>query len=756
MAVVMRPMSADFDPPAPEYLPSTRIERVESLLAQMSIEEKVGQMTQVSLFEQQDDERIDKILARVREGKVGSFLNAPSLDARNELQRAAVETSRLGIPLIFGRDVIHGYRTIFPIPLGMAASFDPGLARAAAAVAAREASETGIDWTFAPMVDVTREPRWGRVAEGYGEDPLVASRFGAAVVRGFQGPSPGAEGSVAACAKHYVAYGAAEAGKEYNTTWVPERLLRDLYLPPFRACVEAGVMTVMCGFNDLNGVPMSANRWALRDVLKGELGFSGFVVSDWASTHEMIAHGNCQDDRDVALASARAGVDMEMVSSAYEQHLAEWLESGQLSVEELDDAVRRILTVKHQLGLFERPYTTPPARSLALSKGHLDLAREAVRDSLVLLKNDSGCLPLSPAVVSSAPGSSGQRSLALIGPLADDAHNPLGCWSFDGDRKASVTLLAALSERLGSGTRVEYVPGLPDARSFDTSGFEAALAAVQRADAAIVVVGEDGNISGECRSRAYLDLPGAQTALIERLASAGKPLILVVMAGRPLTLDRELAHAQAVLYAWHPGTMAGPGIVDVLFGDVPPSGKLPISFPRTVGQVPIYYNYKNTGRPPKGTERGVPRGTPLDPVDMVASYLDVEVTPQFPFGYGLSYTRFAYSDINVSSRSTGLTGSVEVSARIENVGARAGTEVVQLYVRDRVGSVTRPVRELKGFTKISLAAGESQRISFLLKASDLGFCGPDLYVAPEPGLFDVYIGGDSRAALTTELELVAD
>jgi beta-glucosidase len=738
-------VSSDIDPPPPEYLPSARIERVERLLAQMSVEEKVGQMTQISLFEHDDEDKMRQVLERVRQGKIGSFLNAPSVAVRNELQRAALEGSRLGIPLIFGRDVIHGYRTIFPIPLAMAASFDPGLARAAAAVAAREASEAGIDWTFAPMVDVTREPRWGRVAEGYGEDPLVASRFGAAVVRGFQGPSPGAEGSVAACAKHFVAYGAAEAGKEYNTTWVPERLLRDLYLPPFRACVEAGVMTVMCGFNDLNGVPMSANRWALREVLKGELGFAGMVVSDWASMHEMIAHGNCQDDRDVALASLRAGVDMEMVSSAYENHLSECLASGQLSIEELDESVRRILIVKHQIGAFERPYTSAPPRSLTLSRGHLDLAREAVRDSLVLLKNDGGCLPLSPA----------QGSIALIGPLADDAHNPLGCWSFDGDRNASVTLRAALDERLGRA-RVDYVPGLPDARSFDTSGFDAALAAVRRADAAVVVVGEDGNISGECRSRAYLDLPGAQPLLLERLAGVGKPLILVVMAGRPLTLDRELSQASAVLYAWHPGTMAGPGIADVLLGDVPPSGKLPISFPRTVGQVPIYYNHKNTGRPPKGSERGVPRGTPLDPVDMVAGYLDVEVTPQFPFGYGLSYTRFRYSDLQISSRRMRPGDSVEVSALLENVGARAGTEVAQLYVRDRVGSVTRPVRELKGFVKVSLAPGEAQRVRFGLGASELAFCGVEQRVAPEPGLFDLYVGGDSRAELWTDLELVAE
>jgi len=739
-------MSAEFKHSAPEYLPEERVERVESLLSQLSLEEKVGQMTQVSMFADQDDSKIDRMLDLVRQGKIGSFLNAPDRDTRNELQRAAVETSRLGIPLIFGRDVIHGFRTIFPIPLGLASSFDPGLARAAAAAAAREASENGIDWTFAPMVDVTREPRWGRVAEGYGEDPLLASRFGAAVVRGFQGPRPGAEGSVAACAKHYVAYGAAEAGKEYNTTWVPERLLRDIYLPPFRACVEAGVMTVMCGFNDLNGVPMSGNRWALRDVLKGELGFGGLVVSDWASTHEMIAHGNCADDRDVAIASARAGVDMEMVSSAYEKHLLEAVQSGHVSIEEIDDAVRRILLVKHQLGLFERPYAAAPVESSVLSPGHLDLAREAARASLVLLKNDGETLPLPR----------GLGSIALIGPLADDRHNPLGTWSFDGDRSASVTVLAALRQRLGDGVRIEHFPGVPDPRSFDQSGFEAALAGVKRADAAIVVLGEDGNISGECRSRAYLDLPGAQSALLDQLASAGKPLVLVVMAGRPLTLDRELNHASAVLYAWHAGTMHGPAIVDVLFGDVPPSGKLPISFPRTVGQVPIYYNYKNTGRPPKGTERGVPRGTPLDPVDMVASYLDVEVTPQFPFGYGLSYTRFEYADVQVSKSRIGFNEPIEVSASVKNVGARAGTEVVQLYVRDRVGSVTRPVRELKGFSKISLAAGESQRVSFTLSAADLAFSGQDNIVASEAGVFDVYVGGDSRADATADFELVAD
>lgn len=728
----------------PQCFPTVRVERVERRLAELSLAEKVGQMTQLSLVDVKDEAALEPVLELVKQGRVGSFLNAPSREFRNRLQRAALESSRAKVPLIFGRDVVHGYRTVFPIPLGLAASFEPELAQQTARAAAREASEAGIDWTFAPMVDVTREPRWGRVAESYGEDPLLVARFGAAAVRGFQGPSPGAAGSIAACAKHYLGYGAAEAGKEYNTTWVPERLLRDLYLPPFRACIEAGVMTVMCGFNDLNGVPMSANRWALRDVLKGELAFRGFVVSDWESTHELIAHGLCADDRAVARAAALGGVDMEMVSTSYADYLAELVESQQLSVEVLDDAVRRILTIKHQLGLFERPYSPEPSVSVALSRPQLDLARQAARSSLVLLKNQGDCLPLIP----------GSR-VALVGSLADDPRAPLGCWALDGDPAATVTLRAALTDRLGA-ERVDYVPGLPAPRSQDTSGFEAALLAVARADVAVVVLGEDENISGECRSRAFLDLPGAQRALMERLATAGKPLVVVVMAGRPLTFERELELSSALLYAWHGGTMAGPAITDVLVGDAVPSGKLPISFPRTVGQVPIYYNHKNTGRPPKRGGKGIPLGTPLDPMDLDASYLDVEVTPQFPFAYGLSYTAFEYSDVRVSSPRIGLGGAFEVSAVVSNVGRCAGSEVVQVYVRDRVGSVTRPVRELVAFRKLELEPGEQRQVAFGLQAAELGFCGLDLEVRPEAGTFDVYVGGDSNAQACAEFELVEE
>lgn len=740
-----RAESADAEQPRVEHV--ERIERVERLLAELTVTEKIGQMTQCALpaRPEDDSEGYARLLGELRRGAIGSCLNARDRDLRNQLQRVALEESRVPIPLLFGRDVIHGYKTIFPIPLGLAASFDPDLAEAVGRAAAHEASEAGIDWTFAPMVDVTREPRWGRVAEGFGEDPWLVSLLGAAMVRGFQGRDPSDPTRVAACAKHYLGYGAAEAGKEYNTTWVPEALLRDVYLPPFRACIDAGVLTVMCGFNDLNGVPMSGHAWALRGVLKQELGFGGFVVSDWASVPEMIVHGSCADEHEAALEALRAGLDMEMATPVFKRELAGLVSSGQIPITLLDDAVRRILTVKHRLGLFERPYTPSPAPSVTLSPAHLELARQAARASLVLLHDRAGCLPLA---------ASSLRSLCVVGPLADDVHNPLGCWSFDGERAASVTLLAALRQRLGADVRLSYAAGVSEPRSTDRSGFDAALERVRDADVALVVLGEDANISGECRSRAFLGLPGVQTELLAHLARAGTPLVVIVMAGRPLSLGDEAALASALLFAWHPGTMAGPAIADVLFGDVAPSGKLPITFPRSVGQVPIYYNHKNTGRPARQTARGIPTGTPLDPVDMDASYIDVEVTPEFPFGFGLSYTRFEYSELRVLPERGDSDTTFEVSALLVNRGERRGAEVAQLYVRDRVGSVTRPVRELKGVRRIELEPGASERVVFRLHASELAFCRKDLSCAVEPGTFDVYVGGDSRATLSGQLELV--
>ncbi len=715
------------------------IPRVEALLAQMTLAEKAGQLSQRAIHGVVDE----ATAVAVRNAQIGSFLNAPTLAERNELQRVAVEQSRLGIPLIFGRDVIHGYRTIFPIPLGQGATFDPALVERAAAIAAHEATESGIDWVFAPMVDVARDPRWGRVAEGCGEDPVLTARMGAAMVRGFQGEEIGAPHHVAACAKHFVGYGASEAGKEYNTTSIPEQLLREVHMKPFAACVEAGVLTLMSGFNDLNGVPASGNELTIRQILKGECGFAGFVVSDWASVREMIPHGFCADAAHAAVAGLAAGVDMDMAGAIYAEHLPALVASGAAPLALLDDAVRRILTVKHRLGLFDRPYVEAPVTSVAVSSAHRTVARELVRESVVLLKNEGSILPLPAA----------PRSIAVIGPLADDAFEQLGCWSFDGRREDSVTVLAALRDRFPAPTEIHYARGLPECRSTDTSEFRDAMSAAERADIAVAFVGENANLSGECRSRAFLDLPGAQLQLLEAVAETGCPLVIVVMAGRPHLIDPICSLGAAVLYAWHPGTMAGPGIADVLSGDVAPSGKLPITFPRAVGQIPIYYGAKNTGRPPSTEFRGIPTGTPLDPVGFEATYLDVEVSPLFPFGFGLSYTTFAYDEIAVSPGKTKVGEPVTVRARVRNTGTAAAVEVAQLYVRDRVGSVTRPVRELKAFQRVALKPGEAMTVEFVLTAKDLSFPGRDMKPTIEAGQFAVFVGGDSHAALSAEFEL---
>jgi beta-glucosidase len=713
-----------------------RIPRVEELLEKLTLVEKAGQMCQLAWNIGDESQHLDA----VQEGKVGSFLNTPSLEVRNRMQKAAVEQSRLGIPLIFGRDVIHGFKTVFPIPLGLAASFNPELCEQTAAAAAREASEIGVDWTFAPMVDVARDPRWGRVAEGSGEDPYLAARMGAAAVRGFQG-TPGEQGRLAACAKHYAGYGASESGKDYNTTWIPEGLMRDVYLPPFRACVEAGVLTLMSAFNDLNGIPASASEFLLRQVLKKEWRFPGFVVSDWGCLSEMVTHGFCEDELEAAAQTARAGVDMEMVSRAYAE-LPKLVEAGKVPIELLDDAVRRILTVKFRLGLFDEPYKRAPEKTTILCQEHRALAQRAARETLVLLKNDNGLLPLSKDV----------ESVAVIGPLADDGFEQLGCWAWDGDRDAAVTVVAALRQRLGE-KRVSYEAGLPNARSTDEAGIASAVKVAEKAQVTLIVLGETANLSGEAKSRAFLDLPGAQQQLLEALARTGKPLVVVFMAGRPLTIGRACERAGAAIYAWHPGTMAGPALCDVLFGDAAPSGKLPLSFPRTVGQIPIYHAYKNTGRPPKTESKGIPTGTPLDPVDFDSSYLDVEVTPEFPFGFGLSYTSFEYSNLSLSKPTAKLGESVTVSVDLTNTGSVTGEEVAQLYVRDLVGSVTRPVRELKGFQRVRLAPGEKKRVSFNLTSRELEFCGRDLKTAAEPGKFQVFVGGDVRASLTATFKL---
>lgn len=710
-------------------------ERVEALLSAMTLEEKIGQMWQVHDPKDQHDQN-------VREGRIGSFLNVPR-DQFARIQRIAVEESRLGIPIVVGRDVIHGYRTLFPIPLGQAASFNPEVVRLGAKIAALEASSEGIHWTFAPMVDISRDPRWGRIAESLGEDPVLASRLGVAMVEGFQGADPSAPGSIAACVKHYVGYGAAEGGRDYNTTLIPESELRNIYLPPFRACAEAGALSFMSAFNDLNGVPTSGNPHTIRNILKTEWNYPGMVVSDWCSVTEMINHGYARDEAEAAQRSITAGVDLEMVSESYRNHAAELLRAGKLRQEWIDDAARRVLRMKFVLGLFENPYPTPAAPEIFLSEPHLQAARRAAVESCVLLKND-GVLPLSPAKL---------KRVAVIGPLADAGADQVGCWAMDSRGTDSQTPLAALRQALPANVVLDYSAAVPS-RKPDTTGIAEAVAQARAADVALLFLGEEALLSGEAHSRAYLSLPGSQQALLEAVAATGKPVVLVILAGRPLVLTPVLPHASAVLYAWHPGTMGGPAIADLLLGKESPSGKLPVGFPATEGQIPCYYNKRNTGRPPRDESRGLPQGTPLDPVGFSASYIDGDHLPLFPFGFGLSYTRFEYRNLALKSPDVRAGGVIEASIELRNTGAVTATETVQLYVRDLYASLTRPVRELKDFQRVTLAPGETRVVAFRLPAEQLAFYDNQAQRHLEAGDFKLWIGGDSRCTNEASFRLL--
>lgn len=689
---------------------------ITELLGEMTLREKIGQLCQVQPNGRDQEHR-------VRDGMVGSLINVTGDDAYF-YQSQAVEHSRLKIPLLLGRDVIHGFNTIFPIPLGQAASFDPRAVRTAAAIAAREANGAGVNWTFSPMLDVSRDPRWGRVAEGFGEDPYLVSLFGRAMIEGYQSEK------IAACAKHFVGYGASEGGRDYSEASIPPRQLQDVYLRPFREAVDAGVLSVMSAFTDLDGVPCTGNAALVRDLLKSRLGFGGLVVSDWNSVTEMITHGFATDEANAAFLALAAGIDMEMASSSFIDHLENMIAADEVSLDWIDSAVRRILKVKQDLGLFDEPFG--PERSAIPSSDALFNARSLAHKSCVLLKNDA-TLPLGEGI----------RRVAVIGPLADAAADQLGCWVFDADHDRTRTVLSGLRERLGD-VRVDHVAGLPHSRSHDEAGFPGAIEAACRADAVILCLGEDADLSGEAHCRAHIGLPGAQLRLLEALAGTGKPIVTVVMAGRPLVLGPVIERSGAVLLAWHPGSMGGVAITDILFGEEP-GGRLPMSLPRSVGQVPVYYNHKNTGRPPDQNTIVVPPGTPLDPTGFVASYIDEDHRPLFPFGYGLSYTDFAYSDLLLSTDRMPAGGRLAASVLLTNTGNKTGHEVVQLYVRDLVGSVTRPVRELKGFQRISLAPGESRRVEFEVNASDLAFCDVHFRQAVEPGEFRLWIGPNSAA-----------
>ena len=715
--------------------------KVEALIGKMTLEEKLGQMNQLSPWD------FDELAGKVRKGEVGSILNYTDSALVNKIQRVAVEESRLGIPLLVSRDVIHGYKTIFPIPLGQAATFNPQIVERGARVAAVEASADGIRWTFAPMIDISRDPRWGRIAESCGEDPYLTSVMGTAMIKGFQGSSLNSPTSMAACAKHFVAYGASEGGKDYNSTFVPERVLRNVYLPPFKAAVDAGCATFMTSFNDNDGVPGTANKFVLKDILRDEWKFDGMVVTDWASAAEMINHGFCADGKDAAEKSVNAGVDMDMVSETFIKNLKRSLEENVVSMQAIDNAVRNILRLKFCMGLFDNPYIATPQR-VKYAEEHLKAAKEAVEQSVILLKNSNGTLPLTDNV----------RTIAVVGPMADAPYEQLGTWVFDGEKEHTVTPLKAIKEMYGDKVNVIFEPALAYSRDKDRSGIVKAVSAARRADAVIVFVGEESILSGEAHSLANLDLQGAQSELIKSLSAVGKPLVTVVMAGRQLTIGKEVEASDAVLYSFHPGTMGGPAIADILFGKVNPSAKTPVTFPRMTGQLPMYYAHNNTGRPANPTEMlidEIPVEAGQTSVGCRSFYLDAGDTPLFPFGYGLSYTTFEYSNLKLASDMLTVGGELLVTVDLKNTGRYDGVEVVQLYIQDKIGSVTRPVKELKAFRRVALKAGESTVVSFSLLVSELAFWGYDMTYGVEPGDFRLWVGTSSAEGLSADFTVAA-
>ena len=722
-------------------------ERVDQLLRKMSLAEKIGQMSQRNVG---DDGPPDYMAEALRAGRIGSVINVVDVSVVNELQRIAVEESRLGIPLLVGRDVIHGFKTVMPIPLGQAASWNPDLVARAASIAALEASTAGVNWTFAPMIDIARDARWGRIAESFGEDPFLASALAVASVEGYQGDELSAIGTIAACAKHFAAYGASESGRDYATTNIPENEMRNVYLRPFRAAADAGVATLMTSFSDIDGVPATASEFLLRQVLRDEWGFEGFVVSDWDSVRQLKIHGLTANDRDSAFEAVTAGVNMEMHGDAYSNHLAGLIEEGLVDEALVDAAVAPILRAKFRLGLFDRPYTDPADFPPIASQQALDTARKAALQSVVMLKNDERVLPLATDALD---------SIAIIGPLADAPYEQLGTWIFDGDANLSVTPLQAIESLVGDDVGIRYVRAMENSRSRASEAFDEAAAAARDSDAVILFLGEESILSGEAHSRADISLPGDQAELVRRIRATGKPVVAVILAGRPLTLTNIVDQVDAILFAWHPGTMGGPAIADLLFGIESPSGKLPASFPRMVGQIPIYYNQKNTGKPPSPDTvvhiDDIDAHAPQLSLGMTAFHLDAGYTPLFAFGHGLSYAAFDYSDIKVSKEAIALGETVTVSAKLRNTGDVAAEEVVQLYVRDLVGNVTRPVKELKGFRRVHLEPGETETVAFELHTDDLAFYGRNNRLMTEAGDFHVWIGGSSETGLRSELRIVS-
>ncbi len=701
-------------------------QRVEQLLGQMTLEEKVGQLNQLSgkEFTGPATEKVRSMEAEIRSGGVGSMLNIKGVSDTRRLQALALQ-SRLKIPLLFGLDVIHGYQTVFPVPLGESASWDLEAIEESARIAAREAAASGIHWTFAPMVDIGRDPRWGRVMEGAGEDTYLGSRIAEARVRGFQGAKLGGVESVMATAKHFAAYGGAIAGRDYNAVDMSEQQLHETYLPPFKAALDAGAATFMNAFNTLNGIPATGHAGLQREILKGDWGFKGFVVSDWGSVREMVVHGYASDLPDAAAKALAAGSDMDMESNAYASSLAAQVRAGKVAVAQVDDAVRRVLTKKFELGLFDDPYRFSDAarEKAALSDPrHRQAARRIAAKSIVLLKNEGGVLPLQR----------GLRSIAVIGPLADARRDLEGGWIVKSSADKMASLVDAVREAAGPSTQVRYAPGC-DVACRDSSGFEAALQAARGADAVVLAVGESWDMSGEAKSRAELALPGRQGELFEALRAIGKTPVVVINAGRPLIFENVAQQAGAILYAWFPGSEGGRATADVLFGDVNPSARLPMTFPRNMGQIPIGYQQYETGRPVRDDKNIVYK----------SAYIDSPNTPRYAFGHGLSYTTFAYRDLKLSQPTMGPGGRITLSFTLANTGKRAGAEVAQLYLRDPVASIVRPVKELKGFQLVKLQPGEERQVSFTIDRETLSFFDRKLAWTAEPGKFELMVGGAS-------------
>jgi beta-glucosidase len=727
-------------------------QRIDALLKQMTLEEKVGQLAQYTSNSPQT-------LELVGQGKVGSLFNVLGAADVNAAQKLAVEKSRLKIPLLFGLDVIHGYRTVFPVPIASAGSFDPELIEQAERVAAKEATAAGIKWTFAPMVDIARDPRWGRMVEGAGEDPYLGSAVAVARVRGFQGQNIADPQSVVACTKHYVAYGAVEGGRDYNTVDISEALLREVYLPPFHAAVKAGSATLMSAFEDLNGIPATVNHHTLTDILRHDWGFPGFVVSDYGAVDELLQHGVAQDEADAARQALTEGVEMDMADGAYGKQLGPLVQSGKLPMSVLNEAVRRVLRVKFQAGLFENPYTDPQREPKdILTAESVQVARKMAQESIVLLKNQNNLLPLDKST----------KTIAVIGPLANDKADQLGSWVAQGRAVDAVAPLEGIKAQLphtevlyAKGVDLDYfgksadigapvaapapstATGVQDvSASTGPASIDDAVGAAQKADVVILFLGELAGMTGEASSRSTLDLPGKQQQLLEAIVATGKPVVLVLESGRPLDIRWANDHVSAILQAWYPGVQAGNAIADLLFGDVSPSARMPMSWPRSVGQIPVYYNHKNTGRP-------------TSPDRWHTGYLDESKEPLFPFGYGLTYTTFQYNNLRIGTPTIASTGTLRVMADVQNAGPHAATEVVQFYVHDRVAPTSRPVRELKGFSRVTLAPGEHKTVEFSVQANDLGSYDPSMTWVVPAGAYDVWIAPNAVEGVHGEFQISA-